>query len=350
MTQASHRRPPTAATLDGPSHVPAIARGIGYLRLYRISVAAPISAAFLLGLEDADAHKLSPLLWLWLLGILYHAYGCGLNDLADAEIDQRNPARKVSPLPGRILTVPEALFATNICGIGFLIVPWLARLPVRTFPLCAALAVLVTWGNIFQKRSRWIPALLIDWLFIPAAGGPVVIGAMAADRHADFIYGIALAFGVQMVLFNVAAGNLKDLRYDVAAGSRTTAVALGVTNDSSGLRLTDSYRRYVIALQLVVMAVLLWSLPRVALPWPIACDILATLFSVAALCDLLRMLRTNSPASNGRQLAIILNWMALIILVATREPLIAGIATLFTIVWVLIFRWLESRPVSLSRA
>lgn len=335
-----------ALIMDGPGKAPFAVRLIGYVRLCRLSIAAPISVAFLLGTTDASVIRPGTVALLWLLGILYHAYGCGLNDLADADIDRGNPGRRHSPLPGNLLTRQEALFATNLVGIGFLMLPPLAHFPVSVFYGCAVLAAIQTWGNLFQKRSRWVPTVVVDWMFIPAAGGPVLLGAWAAGVHVGYaVIAIGLAFGMQMVLFNVLAGNMKDIEFDALAGSKTTALMLGVRAVDGRLEIPRRYARYVVLLETLCIAAMVAAAPLSSRAWEVLCCVAAGIAAVVGAWDLRRMLVTRSSAAKGRQFAIIYNWVALMALVAAREPIVAGISLLLTLVWVPAVRWLETRPV-----
>jgi 4-hydroxybenzoate polyprenyltransferase len=340
-----------ALMLDGPAKTSSYMRFIGYVRLYRLSIVAPISVAFLLGTTDTSVVRPSTVEVLWLLGILYHAYGCGLNDLADAEIDRGNPSRRSSPLPGELLSRQEALLATNLAGIGFLVLPVLAHYPVRVFYGCAVLAAIQTWGNLFQKRSRWVPTAAVDWMFIPAAGGPVLLGAWATGTRVGYaVITLGFAFGMQMILFNVLAGNLKDIEYDASVGSKTTALALGVRADGRLLRIPRRYVYYVALLEVLSVAALVAAAPVPTGVWGALCCVLAVIAVAAGVLDLRRVLVTRASAAKGRQFAIIFNWVALMAIVAAREPLVAGISLLSTLLWVPGIRWLETRPVGGSLA
>jgi 4-hydroxybenzoate polyprenyltransferase len=334
--------------IDHPSPVPASARYAGYIRLFRLSVAAPISVAFLLGISDREmTHRPALIAWLWVLGVLYHAYSCGLNDIADADIDKLNPSRSTSPLPRGLLTPQEALLATNLAGIVFLCIPIIAGFSTDVFLGCAALAALVTWGNLFQKRARYLPTMVIDWFFIFVAGGPLIIGALAAGNHQTYAVQItAIAFGTQMILFNVLAGNIKDLEHDTLAGSKTTAIALGVHVQDGRILMPMRYRRYVTLLQVFSIGTLILALPAPRNLWVISCYILAAASLGASSWDVWRTINGSHLPRNGRQLAVILNWLALVIVVASRQPVVAGVSLALVMLWVPIIRWLEARPVT----
>jgi 4-hydroxybenzoate polyprenyltransferase len=331
---------------DGPGKTPFPVRLIGYVRLCRLSIAAPISVAFLLGITDASVGRPGTLALLWLLGILYHAYGCGLNDIADADVDRGNPGRRHSPLPGNLITRQEALLVTNLAGIGFLMLPLLAHFPVSVFYGCAALAAIQTWGNLFQKRSRWVPTLVVDWMFIAAVGGPVLLGAWAVGARPGYaVITTGLAFGMQMVLFNVLAGNIKDIEFDALVGSKTTALMLGVRGIDGRLEIPRRYARYAVLLETLCVAALVAAAPWPSRPWGVLCCTAAAIAAVAGAWDLRRMLVTRASAAKGRQYVIIYNWVGLMAVVAAREPAVAGISLLLTVLWVPAVRWLETRPV-----
>jgi 4-hydroxybenzoate polyprenyltransferase len=334
--------------IDHPSQVPAGVRYAGYLRLFRLSVAAPISVAFLLGISDREmTHRPVLVAWLWVLGVLYHAYSCGLNDIADADIDKLNPSRSTSPLPGSLITRQEALLATNLTGIFFLCVPVIAGFPGEVFFGCAVLAALVTWGNLFQKRARYLPTMVIDWFFIFVAGGPVIIGELAAGSHQTQAVQIAaIAFGIQMVLFNVLAGNIKDLEHDTLAGSKTTAIALGVHMQDGRILMPLRYRRYVILLQVLSISALVAAFPAPRNLWVISCYILAAASLSGSTWDIWRTINGSHLPKNGRQLAVILNWLALVIVVGSRQPVVASVSLMLVMLWVPGIRLLEARPVA----
>ena len=333
--------------MDGPGKTPFAVRFIGYVRLCRLSIVAPISVAFLLGTTDASVIHPRTVALLWLLGFFYHAYGCGLNDIADADVDRRNPGRRHSPLPGNLITRQEALLVTNLAGIGFLMLPLLAHFPISVFYGCATLAAIQTWGNLFQKRSRWVPTVAVDWMFIAAVGGPVLLGAWAVGTRPGYaVITTGLAFGMQMVLFNVLAGNIKDIEFDALAGSKTTALMLGVRWVDGGLEIPRRYARYVVLLEALCVATMVAAAPLPSRPWGVLCCAAALTAVAIGAWDLRRMLVTRASAAKGRQFVIIYNWVGLMALVAAREPAVAGISLLLTVLWVPAVRWLETRPVS----
>ena len=107
------------------------------------------------------------------------------------------------------------------------------------------------------------------------------------------------------------------------------------------------YRRYVILLQVLAIGTLVLALPVPHSLWIISCYILAAASLGASSWDVWRTINGSHLPRNGRQLAVILNWLALVIVVASRQPVVAGVSLALVALWVPIIRWLEARPVAM---
>ena len=105
------------------------------------------------------------------------------------------------------------------------------------------------------------------------------------------------------------------------------------------------YRRYVTVLQALSIGTLLLALPAAKSPWVISCYVLAVASLGASSWDVWRTISGKHLPRNGRQLAVILNWLALVIVVASRQPAVAAVSLALVMLWVPGIRWLEARPV-----
>jgi 4-hydroxybenzoate polyprenyltransferase len=180
-------------------------------------------------------------------GAAVHLYACHINNLSDLADDRLNPARASDPLvtgdvdPHRVLVWIAAesvvlaalpLYGTddNVLRAGFL-----------------GLLVINAYGNVFQKRSRFVSPLAMDYLFgfVNAAYLPLCVVALSEPVTIKVVC-LASSYGFQLVLINAFAGNLKDLEADRGAGLRTTAILLGVRTEDGQLVITRPYAHFVV--------------------------------------------------------------------------------------------------------
>lgn len=219
--------------------------GISLLRLTRLELAGPATLAFLI----RAPHGVPPSALLAVAGMLFHSIGCVVNDIADRGSDRYDPRRAARPLVAATVTVRAAsvfaaLLAVAFCAVSVLLWSgwWLV--------LSLGVLVLNVTGDAVRKHTLVPP--LWDLAFGVDMAGCVLLGAGEVTGPT---FAVALCFGLACTIFDTSAAGLKDLRWDLPAGVRTTATYLRCTADSTGrVGLSPAYRSWVAGLAVVEAA------------------------------------------------------------------------------------------------
>ncbi|MER6262881.1 UbiA family prenyltransferase [Streptomyces sp900105245] len=194
--------------------------------------------------------------WLVLIGAgtLLQAFACHVNDLTDLASDRLNPARLRSPLVrGAVAPATVAGWAVTEAAVLAAAAWALADGTVARAGL-VGVVVLTAWLNILQKSPERGSPMLWDYLFGVAMAAPLPLVALARGGHAGLpVCLLVVGFGFHMVATNSSVGNLKDIATDRSAGSRTTAIALGVrTRHEGGFHFPRRYLAFVLSAQVGV--------------------------------------------------------------------------------------------------
>jgi 4-hydroxybenzoate polyprenyltransferase len=234
------------------------------------------------------------MLWSFVL----HLFICQLNNLADYISDRINPARRNEPLIAQRVSYSQAVRWVICAGSLLLVTSPYAFGTSRASIIAILLILIVSYGNIYQKKSRISP-IYIDYLYGLCMALPAIIVMLSSNAALDPTHLlVACGLGLNFTVLNMFSGNLKDLIWDKAAGNRTTAISCGVTADPDsrfGVHFTLSYGSTVLLAQSLLMtalvsAFLLDGQERSAF-WPGvlggASCILAVISTLAILDDLL---------------------------------------------------------------
>jgi 4-hydroxybenzoate polyprenyltransferase len=315
-----------------------------YLRLTRMRAGALAAFPFTVGVLATGRHDLRAVIGWWCFGLGYHAYACVLNDLADLRTDRLDRSRRSAPLVSGAMTVRQASFAAVALGVALVAAE--SSAPASTRPPVTALLVLVTYGNLRQKRSRWVPPWIMDALFGVAMAGPIVaVAASGTSGGAGLaLWLFAAGFGVQMDLFNGVAGNLKDLAHDRQVGARTTALVLGVRPDGAGVRFTATYRAYCVALLVLSAAASVGAVLTSAggpAAWPLAGSV--AILQTISLLSLWRLLTgVRPPLRSGRDPFLAGQFLGVfVVLTAFAGVTSASLLLIVVVVWTLSFPVIE---------
>jgi 4-hydroxybenzoate polyprenyltransferase len=168
-----------------------------------------------------------------------------INNLTDRQSDSLHPRKQnLAIVAGRITSTQATvtIVASFALYLGMLFATAASCGVVAYFVPLAALQVYV---NIFQKRSKRVPPMVMDFLFgvtvgFPAIAYPLAQGRVASASEVFF----ALTLVIDAAVLNIVVGNLKDLPWDLEADDATTAISLGVrpdAHDSTALRVTSPY-------------------------------------------------------------------------------------------------------------
>lgn len=215
--------------------------GLALLQLTRVDLAGPTLLPFVIGIA-ATGGRPTPARWFGIVvaGLLFHAVACTVNDIADRRPDRLDPRRADRPMVSGAVSVRAASWwaagqSAAFCGIAALL--WRGSFLL----LAVSLLALGIVGDAIRKHTLVPP--LWDLLFGVDMAGCVVLGARS--WHGT-VLALAFCYGIGCTLFDTAAAGLKDLRWDRAAGVRTSATFFGARVDGLGrFQLSAAYRIWV---------------------------------------------------------------------------------------------------------
>ncbi len=231
------------------------------VKLGRLQIAGLAAFPYLLGPLASDASlRAGQLAALVLLGVLFNAYGCTVNDLADARTDRLNPVRQRSPMVDgsttrRFALVFAAVQALAIVALGSRLSTGRGVLVLTVF----VLLLIASYGNVYQKRFGGLHPPAMDLLFGMFMAAPLLLASeIAGGRISAFLFLLTCAFALHAALLNALIGNLKDLAHDHSVRAKTSAILLGArqANQKGPVQVTRAYAIYVLALATIGNAAL----------------------------------------------------------------------------------------------
>jgi len=285
----------------------------------------------------ADQPATADLLQFALIGVLSHTFACTLNDIADLEADRLNPARSISPLVSGTVSTAAAKHLV----VAQLVVALVVSAVVTHFHVGFMLSVGLLFGsiafsNVYQK-SRVLHPLAMDIIYGCNMGAPALICCIPYRFDVLPVVLLGAAFGVQMVLLNVIAGNIKDLEHDRSVGDDTTAIRMGVRVTDAGTVIATA--KYLVLSQLVnaISVALLLAIIAIA---PVSETTRATMATVVLAVQgvswysMWQLLTGQRRASNqGREAYLLLNFVSLILAAALFAPIPVSILAVVTAAW-----------------
>lgn len=173
----------------------------------------------------STAISLSDVIMLFLFNALLVIFGFVHNDYEDYEIDKRLPELANRPLVNGSVSVRAAFF----WSLALFIVPiLLAHLYYGSYRTTLLFLSSLVLAGIYNKLSKSM--LGADIFYGISSGALFLFGASAVMNDQDHFSTFTLLMTAVMVLehlfFNIASGQLKDVRFDREAGVKTLAVAL----------------------------------------------------------------------------------------------------------------------------
>ncbi len=168
---------------------------------------------------------LSDTLMLFVFNVLLVIFGFIHNDYEDLDIDKRLPELSNRPLVNGSVSRRQARYWSISLFILALLLAHLYFRDTRTSVLFFSALFLAAVYNKLSKRI-----LGADIFYGLSSGALFLFGAAAVSGgHESFSIFTLLMTGVMVLehlFFNIASGQLKDVRFDRAAGVKTLAVAL----------------------------------------------------------------------------------------------------------------------------
>jgi 4-hydroxybenzoate polyprenyltransferase len=168
-----------------------------------------------------------------------------VNNLTDRESDSLHPRKSDLAIVAGRITSRQAAIAIAVTSALFLAMLLVTAPTWAVLGIFVPLAGLQVYVNIFQKRSRWMPPLAMDFLFGVTVGSPVLaypIALKTVISTSEVLFAVTLI--LDAAILNMIVGNLKDLPWDLEAGDATTAISFGVRpdpGDEKALQVTGPY-------------------------------------------------------------------------------------------------------------
>ncbi|MFF7712432.1 UbiA family prenyltransferase [Streptomyces sp. NPDC007988] len=226
-----------------------------YTGLVRLECLPLMSAPFPLGVAlSPGASPTTAYAWFG-AGLALHGLSCASNDIADRELDARDPRRANRPLTSGRVPTRHAVVLSVLLGALFTLA--LLALPSAHPGLLWGALALTVWGNLRQKRSS-VPTPVSDLLWGASVAAPLLAftPAPTAGQVAT-----AAALALVVTAFDVAGGDVKDLVADLACGLRTSGIVLGLRPAPGGVATSPAFRwamsvGYALAATLCVSALI----------------------------------------------------------------------------------------------
>lgn len=263
-----------------------------YLSVSRLLIAVPNTVSVLIGTIAARA-TVWEIAFAFVWSVLFYAYSCKVNDLADFRTDTLNSARR-GPLATHAISLDRVAFWAAVELTILLSSALLSPISTNSKYAIVFLVLLTTYGNAYQKRSRYVHPVVMDFLFGLTMGAPILVACSAFHGVVSIpLILLAAAFGFQMIVLNSYSGNFKDLEHDISVRARTTSISMGVLRlDSRRWRLPPQYCALLLSNQCISVVLLGACLyTRVIAVEPIA--VASLVLSVCGLVSLRQRLRKH---------------------------------------------------------
>ncbi len=171
------------------------------------------------------AISLPDVFMLFLFNVLLVIFGFVHNDYEDYEIDKRLPELSNRPLVNGSVSTKTAFYWSLLLFILPVLLAHIYYGSLQTTLLLLAAFILAATYNKFSKSM-----LGADIFYGISSGALFLFGSSAVLKDQDHFSTFTLMMTGVMVLehlfFNIASGQLKDVRFDREAGVKTLAVAM----------------------------------------------------------------------------------------------------------------------------
>ena len=165
--------------------------------------------------------------WLFLFNILLVIFGFVHNDYEDYNIDRKLPELQNRPLVNGSITPKAALYISVYLVVITLV---LAFIVYGQLLVAGMMALALLLAALYNRYSKTL--LGADIFYALSAGCLFIFGALAAveeaslDQLTPFTLLMAAVMTLEHLSFNIASGQLKDVKFDHLAGVKSLAVAM----------------------------------------------------------------------------------------------------------------------------
>lgn len=282
-------------------------------------------------------------------GMWLHVGTAVVNDLADREADSYHPRRAERPIVSGRVSQTTALAIACACLAAFAICALIASPSCSLLAALAPVAALQVWGNIRQKRSRWIAPPVMDLLFGLTLAAPMILIPWTFSTEIQLAYLLlSLTLLFDAAALNVMVGNTKDLEHDRQAGDRTTALMLGVRSTGKPPVLRWDWRFQAYSLTLLGLRTVVLILAASAATGSTAVTIAAVAAAASGMVSRVAGVRgcvDHPPLSIAFVATSLLSFLVLSTAVVPPGRALAALVAIVTIsvtgIW--LRRWAEGR-------
>jgi len=215
-----------------------------YLELTRLfnmglTAVAPVLGA--LSMWDHGSLPLPNLFVLFIIGVLAHAYGFGLNDVIDIKVDKLSKDLTSRPLVrGSITRRRAAFFSISCMVVSFLLSVIFFSELFQYILLFLILLVAYFLATVYDFASKKYPGM--DLFLASAVFFLILFGATTIGTPTLLAYIVALIGGLQVLFMNMINGAIKDIDHDKQGSANTIAIRLGANYHAGIIALPLSFK------------------------------------------------------------------------------------------------------------
>ncbi|MBN1540474.1 MAG: UbiA family prenyltransferase [Candidatus Thermoplasmatota archaeon] len=184
--------------------------------------------------------------------IFHHAWAFSLNEVADLEVDSRNPELSHKPLvSGRISRSGGVMASFIALALSFVLFSAGALLDGGdVFAVLILLSLSTLSGTIYDLWGKKFP---LSDIFVSIWMGLLVLASAAGSGGWDpgslGVIAVAVLSSVHILFNNSVEGGLKDVENDAGSGSRTLAVVTGCRIDRGKLVVSPVFFSWAVLLR-----------------------------------------------------------------------------------------------------
>ncbi len=200
------------------------------------------------------AIKISDVFMLFIFNALLVIFGFIHNDYEDFEIDKRLPELSNRPLVNGSISPKQARYWSIIL---FILPILLAHFYYGNYWTSLLFFSALFLAAVYNKFSKSL--LGADIFYGLSSGALFLFGASAVDQSQGSFSTFTLLMTLVMVLehlfFNIASGQLKDVRFDREAGVKTLAVALSKVENGVTC-IEPAFKAFCITIKIITYSVI----------------------------------------------------------------------------------------------
>ena len=202
--------------------------------------------------KESDFVRLS---FLFIIGILAHIFTFVQNDIFDVDIDKKSSYVLGRPLIKGTVSKVEALVLVVFSLLLSFVIAGVFLFTAMSFLVLLISFLLMTFYNKYSKRLFGMEYVLGIGVFTYS-----LFGALTVSNKVSILAIIVGLVGMTQWFFSVGVfANLKDVKYDIKMGVKTTPTMLGVTEAGDELQIPIIFKFYAFGTK--ILHIFIASLP-----------------------------------------------------------------------------------------